>query len=108
MFRLHILPVMGDLPISKILSLECQNFITEKARVFKNIKQIKSYTEKVFDFAIKMKLLKHNPMAEIIMPKRKKTRIEKLLDGSRTSGVFSHSTSERALQALRTISATSL
>ncbi len=29
------------------------------------------------------------------------------MDGSRTSGVFSHSTSERALQALRTISATS-
>ncbi|HGD2437823.1 TPA: tyrosine-type recombinase/integrase [Streptococcus agalactiae] len=76
MFRLHILPVMGDLPISKISPLDCQNFIIEKAKVFKNIKQIKSYTDKVFDFAIKMKLLKHNPMTEIIMPKRKKTRIE--------------------------------
>ncbi|WP_449453677.1 tyrosine-type recombinase/integrase [Streptococcus suis] len=76
MFRLHILPVMGELPISKISPLECQNFITEKAKTFKNIKQIKSYTGKVFDFAIKMKLLKHNPMAEIIMPKRKKIRIE--------------------------------
>ncbi|HGA3442541.1 TPA: tyrosine-type recombinase/integrase [Streptococcus agalactiae] len=76
MFRLHILPVMGDLPISKISPLDCQNFITDKAKTFKNIKQIKSYTGKVFDFAIKMKLLKHNPMAEIIMPKRKKTRIE--------------------------------
>ncbi|HEN2864081.1 TPA: Arm DNA-binding domain-containing protein, partial [Streptococcus agalactiae] len=58
MFRLHILPVMGDLPISKISPLDCQNFIIEKAKVFKNIKQIKSYTGKVFDFAIKMKLLK--------------------------------------------------
>ncbi|HEO5886495.1 TPA: site-specific integrase [Streptococcus agalactiae] len=76
MFRLHILPVMGDLPISKISPLDCQNFITDKAKTFKSIKQIKSYTGKVFDFAIKMKLLKHNPMAEIIMPKRKKTRIE--------------------------------
>lgn len=76
MFRLHILPVMGDLPISKISPLDYQNFITDKAKTFKNIKQIKSYTGKVFDFAIKMKLLKHNPMAEIIMPKRKKTRIE--------------------------------
>lgn len=76
MFRLHILPVMGDLPISKISPLDCQNFITEKAKTFKNIKQIKSYTGKIFDFAIKMKLLKHNPMAEIIMPKRKKTQIE--------------------------------
>lgn len=76
MFRLHILPVMGELSISKISPLDCQNFITEKAKTFKNIKQIKSYTGKVFDFAIKMKLLKHNPMAEIIMPKRKKQRIE--------------------------------
>lgn len=76
MFRLHILPVMGELPISKISPLDCQNFITEKAKTFKNIKQIKSYTRKVFDFAIKMKLLKHNPMADIIMPKRKKQRIE--------------------------------
>lgn len=67
---------MGELPINKTSPLDCQNFITDKAKTFKNIKQIKSYTEKVFDFAIKMKLLKHNPMAEIIMPKRKKTRIE--------------------------------
>ncbi|HFI0644524.1 TPA: tyrosine-type recombinase/integrase [Streptococcus suis] len=75
-FRLHILPILGNLPISKISPLDCQDFITKKAKSFKNIKQIKSYTGKVFDFAIKMKLLKHNPMAEIIMPKRKKTRIE--------------------------------
>ncbi|HEP1293685.1 TPA: integrase [Streptococcus pyogenes] len=76
LFRLHILPVMGELPINKTSPLDCQKFITDKAKTFKNIKQIKSYTEKVFDFTIKMKLLKHNPMAEIIMPKRKKTRIE--------------------------------
>lgn len=67
---------MGELPINKTSPLDCQNFITDKAKTFKNIKQIKSYTEKVFDFAIKMKLLKHNPMAKIIMPKRKKIRIE--------------------------------
>lgn len=67
---------MGELPISKISPLDCQNFITDKAKTFKNIKQIKSYTRKVFDFAIKMKLLNHNPMADIIMPKRKKQRIE--------------------------------
>ncbi len=76
MFRLHILPVMGELPISKISPLDCQNFITDKSKTFKNIKQIKSYTGKVFDFAVKMKLLKHNPMTEIIMPKRKRKQIE--------------------------------
>lgn len=76
MFRLHILPVMGERLISSITPLECQDFITEKARTFKNIKQIKSYTGKVFDFAVKMKLLRQNPMAEIIMPKRQHKRTE--------------------------------
>ncbi|HGI8705955.1 TPA: tyrosine-type recombinase/integrase [Streptococcus agalactiae] len=75
MFRLHILPVMGDLPISKITPLDCQNFITDKAKTFKNIKQIKSYTGKVFDFAIRMKLLQHNPMSDIIMPKKKSKQV---------------------------------
>ncbi|HEN0224823.1 TPA: tyrosine-type recombinase/integrase [Streptococcus agalactiae] len=75
MFRLHILPVMGDLSISKITPLDCQKFITDKAKTFKNIKQIKSYTGKVFDFAIRMKLLQHNPMSDIIMPKKKSKQV---------------------------------
>ena len=31
-FRLHILPVMGNLPISKISPLDCQSFISKKAK----------------------------------------------------------------------------
>ncbi|HFR3654219.1 TPA: tyrosine-type recombinase/integrase [Streptococcus suis] len=75
-FRLHILPVIGNLPISKISPLDCQSFITKKAKSFKNIKQIKSYTSKVFDFAIRMKLLTHNPMTDVLMPRRENKRIE--------------------------------
>lgn len=69
MFQLHILPEFGQLPISKISPLDCQNFITNKAKTFKNIKQIKSYTGQIFDFAIKMKLLQHNPISDVIMPR---------------------------------------
>ncbi|HHF7060963.1 TPA: tyrosine-type recombinase/integrase [Streptococcus mutans] len=75
-FRLHILPAFGDNQIKKISPLDCQDFITEKAETFRNIKQIKSYTSKVFDFAIKMRLLKHNPMAEIILPRRRHASAE--------------------------------
>lgn len=71
LFRIHILPVFGKQQIRKISPMDCQNFITEKGKTFKNIKQIKSYTSKIFEFAIRMKLLKHNPMDGIIMPKRK-------------------------------------
>lgn len=71
LFRIHILPIFGKQQIRKISPMDCQNFITEKGKTFKNIKQIKSYTSKIFDFAIKMKLLRHNPMDDVIMPKRK-------------------------------------
>ena len=71
LFRIHILPIFGKQQIRKISPMDCQNFITEKGKTFKNIKQIKSYTSKIFDFAVKMKLLRHNPMDDVIMPKRK-------------------------------------
>lgn len=74
MYRLHILPVFGDRLISRISPLDCQNFITDKAKSFKNMKQIKSYTSKIFDFAINMNYIDKNPMANVIMPKIKKEK----------------------------------
>lgn len=74
LFRLHILPVFGSRRLDKISPLDCQLFITDKAQTFRNIKQIKSYTAKVFDFAIRMRTLSHNPMADVLMPRRERRR----------------------------------
>lgn len=76
LYRLHILPTFGELKISKISPLDCQNFITNKAKSFKNMKQIKSYTSKIFEFAINMNYIERNPMSKVIMPKIKKTASE--------------------------------
>jgi len=73
-FRLHILPAFGDNQIKKISPLDCQDFITEKAETFRNIKQVKSYTSQVFDFALKMKLITDNPMKQTILPKRERKK----------------------------------
>ena len=73
-FRIHILPVLGHFKISKITPWQCQEFITEKGKTFRNIKQVKSYTSQVFDFAIKMKLIAENPMRQVVLPKREKKK----------------------------------
>ncbi|WP_164683365.1 site-specific integrase [Streptococcus hyointestinalis] len=69
-FRLHILPTLGNVAISKITPWQCQEFITEKGKTFRNIKQIKSYASQVFSFAVKMKLIAENPMRDVTLPKR--------------------------------------
>lgn len=76
LYRLHILPIFGEKKISKISPLDCQTFITDKAKSFKNMKQIKSYTSKIFEFAINMNYIERNPMSKVIMPKIKKTASE--------------------------------
>lgn len=76
LYRLHILPIFGDKKISKISPFDCQTFITDKAKTYKNMKQIKSYTSKIFEFAINMNYIERNPMSKVIMPKIKKTASE--------------------------------
>ncbi|WP_159593273.1 site-specific integrase [Streptococcus halichoeri] len=76
LYRLHILPIFGDKKISKISPFDCQTFITDKAKTYKNMKQIKSYTSKIFEFAINMNYIERNPMSKVIIPKIKKTASE--------------------------------
>ena len=72
LFRLHILPSLGEFKISKITPWQCQELITEKGKTFRNIKQIKSYIGQIFEFAIKMKLISDNPVKGVVLPKREK------------------------------------
>lgn len=52
LFRLHILPKFGNKSISKITPVHCQNAVNEWALKFKNIKQLKSYSSQIFEYAI--------------------------------------------------------
>ncbi|MBH1309089.1 site-specific integrase [Enterococcus faecium] len=76
LFRLHILPKFGNKSISKITPVHCQNAVNEWALKFKNIKQLKSYSSQIFEYAIFAELLYRNPMANTNLPKREKKENE--------------------------------
>ena len=74
LFRLHILPKFGNKSISKITPVHCQNAVNEWALKFKNIKQLKSYSSQIFEYAIFAELLHRNPMANTNLPKGKERK----------------------------------
>ncbi|HAR1782174.1 MULTISPECIES: site-specific integrase [Enterococcus] len=76
LFRLHILPKFGDKSISKITPVHCQNAINDWAVKYTNIKQLKSYSSQIFEYAIFAELLQRNPMTNTKLPKREKKESE--------------------------------
>lgn len=76
LFRLHILPKFGDKSISKITPVHCQNAINDWAVKYTNIKQLKSYSSQIFEYAIFAELLQRNPMTNTKLPKQEKKESE--------------------------------
>lgn len=78
-FRNQILPKLGKLNISKIDSHTCQLAVNEWSETIVAYPQIRSYTSKVFDYAVSNNIINNNPMKRIISPKNvaKSKRIEK-------------------------------
>lgn len=72
-FRIHILPKLGDKKVSSITPVYCQNTINEWASYYTNIKQLKSYSSQIFEHAIFSELLQRNPMQNVKLPKKQKT-----------------------------------
>lgn len=71
-FKKHILPVFGDLKLSKITTAYCQHAVNKWADENKSFGAIKRYTNKVLDFAVTQQLASDNPMSRIVMPRRKR------------------------------------
>lgn len=71
-FRLHILPNLGNKKVSAITPVYCQKMINEWASYYTNIKQLKSYSSQIFEHAIFSELLQRNPMQNVKLPKKQK------------------------------------
>lgn len=71
LFRLHILPKFGNIPVTKITTLFCQRSLNDWHSYYSKFKTLKSYTQQVLDFAIAMDLISNNPMKNTLMPKKK-------------------------------------
>lgn len=72
-FNNHILPIFGDLTISKITPIFCQKALNDWSDELSTYKSLGIYTRKVLDFGVLIGALSDNPMSRTITPKRKRT-----------------------------------
>ncbi|MGG5333843.1 tyrosine-type recombinase/integrase [Enterococcus sp. AZ163] len=72
-FDHQILPAFGSMKIRKITPAHCQKVVNKWHEDYAHLSHLKSYTSKVFRFAINHDLLSDDPMDRIIMPKKQRT-----------------------------------
>lgn len=69
-FKNHILPIFGRRPISKITSLECQKAINDWfTKPLRNYKHFFNEVARIFDYAVRLKIIKDNPTNAVIRPR---------------------------------------
>lgn len=71
-FDNHILKELGEHRIDKITPLYCQKILNKWAESMATYKQLRTYVNMVFKYAILIDIIKDNPMERTIIPKRKK------------------------------------
>lgn len=71
-FRL-LLDKLGNIQIKKLTLTYCQKVINEYSHTYSlsTLKKIKIYGTKILDYAIKMKVVRDNAMADVQLPKKK-------------------------------------
>lgn len=70
MFRIHILPLLGDIRINKLTKQICQNAVNEWAKTYSAYSQLKAITSKMLRYAISNDIIDNNPMEYVILPKK--------------------------------------
>ena len=70
LFGKHILPAFGSMKLDKITVPFCQKKVNEWFGIHSKYTVIKNYTSSVLKFAIRMDLLKSNPMDKVTLPRR--------------------------------------
>lgn len=66
----HILPVFGHLYVDKISVVFCQKQVNQWAKQQQHFKHLKGAVKSILDYAKVLKLIKTNPMKEIIIPSK--------------------------------------
>lgn len=67
-YRIHILPYFGKKQISKITTAQVQKFANDKVKKFKRYREFISNTSRIFDYAIRRKIISKNPVKNIDIP----------------------------------------
>lgn len=69
----HILPLFGQLRISKISIPYCQKQVNHWFSYYKKFSNLIGMTTSIFQYAISLRLIRRNPMEGVIRPKRQKS-----------------------------------
>lgn len=69
LFKNQILPEFGDKRIGKINAAFCQSVINKWNELGAPVR-LRSYTKKVFNYALSMNLIQYNPMDKILIPRK--------------------------------------
>lgn len=67
-YRLHILPYFGKKQISKITPALVQKFANDKVKKFQRYREFISNASRIFDYALKLKIISRNPVKDIYIP----------------------------------------
>ena len=70
LFRIHILPAFGKMKLDKITAAYCQKKVNGWFKAHSKYNVMKNYTSSVLKFAMRLDMLKSNPMDKITMPRR--------------------------------------
>lgn len=70
LFKNHILPAFGTMKIEKITAAYCYKKVNEWVKYHSKYNVMKNYTSAVFKFAVRLDMMKTNPMDKITMPRR--------------------------------------
>lgn len=71
-YKKNILPLFGNLKISKISIPYCQKQVNHWYSYYKKYSNLIGLTSSVFKYALSLRLIRNNPMDAVIRPKRKK------------------------------------
>ncbi|MDT2744960.1 MULTISPECIES: tyrosine-type recombinase/integrase [Enterococcus] len=71
-YKKHILPLFGNLKISRISIPYCQKQVNHWYSYYKKYSNLIGLTSSVFKYALSLRLIRSNPMDAVIRPKRKK------------------------------------
>lgn len=72
-FKACILPLFENIPIKKITIPYAQKIVNEWFKDYKSFKLNIAYTKLLFDYAVKLQVIKSNPFAFINAPKQKES-----------------------------------
>ena len=67
----HILPILGDMKLSKISVSDIQVLINDLSLHYMNYKAVRSIIQKIFQYGILLGVASSNPAREIILPRQR-------------------------------------